>query len=145
MKRILILALLVLAVVALPGYAQQYDVATSAALVVASGGTSNVNAVITCTKYEDVTVQVTLSGTTAATTNGNVTVSFAHGVDGTLYETTAQTTVVAAANGATAVSKVQNITVGATGYLKLTTIANASSGDGTVTVKVAKKPQREGK
>ena len=144
MKLLLSLALLA-GLYALPASAQQYDVATSAALVVASGGTSNVNAVITCTKYEDVTVQVTLSGTTAATTNGNITVSFAHGVDGTLYETTAQTTVVVAANGATAVSKVANITVGATGYLKLTTIANASSGDGTVTVKVAKKPQREGK
>ena len=141
MKRILILALLA-GLYALPASAQsQYDVATSAALVVASGGTSNVNAVITCTKWEDVTVQVTLSGTTAATTNGNITVSFVHGVNGTTYETTAQTTVVLAANGATAVSKVQNITVGATGYLKLTTIANASSGDGTVTVKVAKKPK----
>ena len=145
MKRILILALLVLAVVALPGYAQQYDSSLVLTQVVEAGGTSNINQVITLTKYEDFAVQASFVGT-AASTNGNVTLSFVSGVNGTLYETTAQNTVVLAANGATAVVKVQNITVGAVGYVKLTTAANAATaGTGTLIITVAKKPQREGK
>jgi hypothetical protein len=124
--------------------AQQYGTALVATQMVLTSGTSNINSVVTVTKYEDVAVQLTILPGSAATTNGNITASFARSVDGTTYETTAGHTVVAAANGTAAVTTVGTINAGAAGYLKLTTLQNASYGTVTGIVTVVKKPVRFG-
>jgi len=140
----IILALLA-GLVAFSAQAQQYEVTIVKTQMVATTGTSNINSVITLTKYEDIAVGLRLLGGSVATTNGNVTASFALSTDGVTYETTASRTVVGAANGVTAVQTVGTINTGAAGYLKLTTLANASYGTVTGVVTISKKPQRFGR
>jgi hypothetical protein len=143
MKRFLA-AVAGLVLLASVGSAQQYEVALVSTQMVLTSGTSNINSVVTITKYQDVAIQLTILPGSAATTNGNITASFAKSADGTTYETTASSTIVAAANGTAAVTKVGTISAGAAGYLKLTTLANASYGTVTGIITVVKKPQRYG-
>lgn len=119
--------------------AQQYDATALHSNSVANGVTSNVNAVVTLTKADDVALELSIVGN-AGSTNGNVTATFTRSVDGVNYDN--GFTVIAAASGATRVTTVTNVTVGSVGYLQLTTLANAASSNLDIQVTRALKPIR---
>jgi len=141
------MVLLALGMLALPGQhaaAQQY--ATESLTVTVTGNTTlgsnnstTESANLTLTKDDDVAIYAAVTGNAVAQT-GNVTLTFGASVDGTNYDP-AFATVVLATSGNSTIRKVQNITAGSVGYLRLVSILNSSNGTvSNVVVKAAKKP-----
>jgi hypothetical protein len=123
--------------------AQQYSTAKTR-IAVAASGTSNNVAVCTATKYEDVAIHV--KTTLAGSGTDNTTISYSKSLDGVTYETTPSVVLTIANTGTTAVNTLTNVTLGAVGYLRLTSIVNGDTGDVlTCTNTFALKPQRFGK
>lgn len=108
--------------------------------VPASGSVTYTN-VIDSRVYDEWAVQLTTVQALAGT--GNITVTFKRSVDKTLWDS--GFTWVFPATGTTTNTVVTNLTVGAVGYLKLGSIANAETSTcSIVSLKVAPKPKRHG-
>jgi hypothetical protein len=152
----MVLVLAMVALMAQPALAidEEYTVATIHATQLA-GGTNNVLAATTntysavianCTQYDQVGLQISMKGSN--TFSGNVTFEFAKGGDSSTFATVAPGafTLTVAGNGSTQVNYVTNVTMGALGYLKLTSVGNPSASAylTNVTVSVIKKPILEG-
>lgn len=140
MKRLLLFSALALAA-HLPAQAQQYTTYTLTShtnTVPASSTDTVASNAIGLTKYNNAAVQVQFQGSAADT--GNVTFSFVRSQNGSSYDTVPLTFVVPA-NGTTAVRASTNYQFGATGYLKLLSIANAATNSVTnIVIRVTLKP-----
>ena len=143
-----ILTILCLCAIAVAGHAQQYNVTAlySTNNVAKTNGSASPNAVLGVTKFEDVAIELSAAGATAAMTTNTLTATFAKSADGSTYETTGSLTVTLVGDGVSATNYVvTTANVGAAGYLRLNTIA----WNGTTTlvhagVRVARKPARFG-
>jgi hypothetical protein len=138
------LLLLVVLFLAFPVQAQQYEAQLISSNALTTVTETNLASVLTLTKYEDTALQLSVIGT-AATTNGNVSVTVQRSIDGVNY--TAFMTLDLAANGATRATCISNVpptSLGPVGYLKFTTVTNASFGTATYILNAAKKPKRFG-
>ena len=124
----------------IPASAQQYSSTAQFSNTVAVA-TTNLNSVIALTKYADAGIQLNIVGG-ASSTNGNVTATFNQSVDAVNWSSAF--TVVAAANGTTAVTVTTNVNVNAVGYLQLASIQNAAASNLNIQVTIARKPSRTG-
>jgi len=149
MKRLAFTLGLVIAL-AFPALAQQYTVGTltlSTNACLQNATEAGDSSAITLTRYEDVGLQGTFTGTADST---NVaTFTFKASPDATTYGNTAtQFFSFGVTNtGATAHTFVTNITVGPIGYLKLDSVAHADDAGTGITglsIKYSLKPKRYG-
>jgi hypothetical protein len=125
MKSIL-LAIFAVAALAVSAQAQQYSVNTlSTTNAISANTTITPGSVIAATKHLNVALQPSFALANSGT--ANVTFSFARSVDGTTFESTPSVSLVVAANGTNTVTGFTNVSMGAGGYLKLTSVANANS------------------
>ena len=147
MTRIKILVGIMLTLGATALLAQQYSEYTVATRGIDAGATSNVNEVITLTKYEDVSVKVkSIAGLAASgCLSGVVKTTFNWSANGVDYLAVPLVMMTTGPVAGTPVVAISNQTMGAVGYLKLTTIQNLTEGVVTTSVRVATKPQRFGK
>jgi hypothetical protein len=105
---------------------------------------TNPATVVTLTKYEDVTIQVSGKLDDAGT---DVTkVKFSRSVDGTTYETTPSMVMSLTHAGTTTTSCISNWNIGAVGYIKCVAISNAAATANltNLVIKVTTKPARYG-
>ncbi len=116
-------------------------VPTNGTALTFSPGTTNL---ITATKHDQIGLQVSFES--IATHPSNTTWTFGFSLDGTTNVANVQPLVLTIpANGTTRVHFVTNITVGAVGYISLSSIVNAGPQPLTnVTVRYATKPKRTG-
>ncbi len=134
MKKLIKVALAsVLALIAVPAFAQDYGTATLTGLpaTVATGATSNTTAVLDVRKVENFALQFSMAN--GGTGTGNVTLTFKQSVDGTTFGAAPTVTWVLAATADTATyTYVTNFASQGYGYWQLASIASASGSTLTV-------------
>jgi hypothetical protein len=140
MKQILAIILAVTAL-AVGVQAQQYsatEVYTSSTNSIGTNATVTNNVTITATKSSDVGLAITARGASGAT--NTVTASFSRSLDGTNWATFI--TLPVTMSGTNLVTAVTNVSVGAVGFLRLNTVANAdvAATATNVSVRVSRKP-----
>lgn len=150
-----LLALTLLLACSLPATAQQYQVLST----IAAGGTyqigptnslttSNINGVVSATKWDEFLLAINFKLNGAGTTPINFT--WQRSADGTSYGTTlgdGQGSFTITPAGTTQVNFLTNITMGSAGYWRLSYITNASGANEAITnlvIKAWQKPKRQG-
>jgi len=128
--------------------AAQYS-ASSLSITFAGAGLAAVTetnpaAVVTLTKFEDVSIQV--SGKLDDAGTDVTAVKFARSVDGVTYETTPSMVISLTHAGTTTTACLSNWNVGAVGYIKCVAISNAAATANltNLVIKVTTKPARFG-
>lgn len=113
---------------------------------ITAGSTSNYNAVINLERWDEVALQVAFKSTAQPANMSNVTVTLSRSLDNVNWGTLDKLTIPVLANGTNTVSLTTNIGVGAIGYYRLDSIANANT-NGVLTnivVRYSVKPNRRG-
>jgi len=140
-----LMLMLALAGGVLTGWGQQYkwhDLEATNNVPDNSTTTENLGPAINCTRYGEIALDIGFelmgSGPTACT------FKFTRSVDGTNYTTTAPIEIAIAPNGTTAVRTNLTVSLGAVGYLKLSSIAAGNNGYAMTNIVVgyAFKPNR---
>ena len=115
---------------------------------VKGASTSNYTSSLVLTKYDDVALYINFSQYNAAQ-GSNVVFTFERSVDNSTWESTQKLPITLVETGNTAVCLVTNVTVGAYGYWRLSSIQNTCTNVvaavTNITVKVYAKPKRFGK
>jgi len=145
MKKLLLSAFCAFSAV-IPAYSQLYDTSQLVNnIAIASGGSSNVAAVVGCTRYDEFALQINFKLMASGT--DPVTFTWCTSNDGVTYCTTGsgQGTFTVAANGTTPVVFTTNMVMNSVGYFQISSIAGSTNAITTnLTVNAFFKPRKRG-